>query len=541
MKKKICVLIGTFLSLTAMFFGVLQSMNTVSLSSTSADNVGTYTLDITSLSENNRTIKTKDGNTLSFYVERSWPGIMYTQGFIKNLSPINGLKSIEIDFSTSTADLTISYGWEWEGYPEYWVTDGIMNYDNPVYNFDGNHPSYFNIYNNSSQSISFKSITLKYSCQDTPIANDKMVKYSLSADGQSYYVSACYQHSLSIVIASEYNGLPVTAIGETGVWGCTELTSITIPNSITSIGEGAFLQCSALSSINLPNSLTTIGNNAFCDCTALSSINIPNSVNTIGYHAFQGCSSLSTITIPNGVTLLDAYLFSGCTSLASVSIPNSVVSIEQYAFEDCTSLTSIIIPSGVSSINNNAFRGCTSLLSFNVDENNMTYSSQDGILYNKYKTALCRYPLGKSGSYEILSSVTWINDYAFNSCSNLTSVIIPSGVTYIGNYAFTSCTSLTSVNMPIGVESIGTSTFNNCTSLISVNIPSSVTSISGNAFYNCSSLTSIIIPSSVTSIGSYVFYNCTSLHIYCEAASKPSGWNSNWNPSKRPVTWGYTE
>ena len=71
MKKKICVLIGTFLSLTAMFFGVLQSMNTVSLSSTSADNVGTYTLDITSLSENNSTIKTKDGNTLSFYVKKS--------------------------------------------------------------------------------------------------------------------------------------------------------------------------------------------------------------------------------------------------------------------------------------------------------------------------------------------------------------------------------------------------------------------------------------------------------------------------------------
>ena len=70
-------------------------------------------------------------------------------------------------------------------------------------------------------------------------------------------------------------------------------------------------------------------------------------------------------------------------------------------------------------------------------------------------------------------------------------------------------------------------------------IPDSVTSIGNSAFSGCRSLTSIIIPDSVTSIGDHAFYNCTSLTIYCEAASQPSGWDSDWNYSNRPVVWGY--
>ena len=108
-------------------------------------------------------------------------------------------------------------------------------------------------------------------------------------------------------------------------------------------------------------------------------------------------------------------------------------------------------------------------------------------------------------------TVTCIGGYAFNGCTSLTSVTIPSSVTSIVGYAFDGCTSLTSVTIPDSVTSIGEFAFHNCKSLTSVTIPSSVTSIDKYAFCYCGSLTSVTIPDSVTSIGYGAFINCKSL------------------------------
>jgi hypothetical protein len=137
--------------------------------------------------------------------------------------------------------------------------------------------------------------------------------------------------------------------------------------------------------------------------------------------------------------------FAYCTSLTSVIIPNSVTSIETWAFRECTRLTSITIPDSVTSIEVDAFEGCTSLAAINIDKNNTAYSSQDGVLYNKNKTALIAYPPGKTGTFTIPDSVTNIRPRAFAYCTSLTSVIIPNSVISIGDYAFYSSTSLTSV------------------------------------------------------------------------------------------------
>jgi hypothetical protein len=79
-----------------------------------------------------------------------------------------------------------------------------------------------------------------------------------------------------------------------------------------------------------------------------------------------------------------------------------------------------------------------------------------------------------------------------------------------------------------------------CEKLKSVTLPDGLTSIGQTAFQNCYDLETIFIPASVATMGNAIFRNCRSLTIYCAAASKPDGWNSNWNTSGRPVVWGAT-
>ena len=130
-------------------------------------------------------------------------------------------------------------------------------------------------------------------------------------------------------------------------------------------------------------------------------------VTSIGNYAFRDCYELTSITIPDSVTSIGGGAFYECSSLTSITIPNSVTSIGTWAFRHCTGLTSITIPDSVTSIGNEAFAYCSSLTSITVDSANKHYSSQDGVLFNKDKTQLIQYPIGKaSTTYTIPDSVT---------------------------------------------------------------------------------------------------------------------------------------
>ena len=247
---------------------------------------------------------------------------------------------------------------------------------------------------------------------------------------------------------------------------------------------------------------------------SIKTVEIQNEVTSIGNYAFENCKSLTSIEISSNVTIIGDDAFAYCTNLTSIEIPSSVTSIGSSAFLDCTNLTSIEIPSSVTSVGYYAFSECTSLNSINVDKSNQKYSSEDGILFDKDKKELIRYPTGKKEKeYNIPSSVTRIEWAAFSGCTSLTSIEIPSSVTSIGFAAFGSCTNLTRIEIPSSVTRIGSSAFHSCTSLTRIEIQSSVTSIKieGGAFAYCTSLTNIEIPSGVTSIGN-AFYGCTSLN-----------------------------
>jgi hypothetical protein len=146
------------------------------------------------------------------------------------------------------------------------------------------------------------------------------------------------------------------------------------------------------------------------------------------------------------------------------------------------------------------FIECTNLTSITVDNANANYSSLDGVLFNKNQTTLITFPGGKGGSYTTIpNSVTSIGDYAFNQCTNLTSVVIPNSVTSIGDSAFRECTNLTSVVIGNSVTIIGYNAFYLCANLTSIAIPTSVTTIGNGAFLSSGLLTVTIANNQVIS------------------------------------------
>jgi hypothetical protein len=260
--------------------------------------------------------------------------------------------------------------------------------------------------------------------------------------------------------------------------------------------------------------------------------NLP--VVSIGESAFSRCITLTALTIPNTVTNIGGWAFASCSSLASIAIPENVVSIGEGAFDSCSSLTTVTVPRSVIRVGSGAFRGCTSLTAITVDVLNPTYSSLEGVLFDKHQTSLIQCPAGKAGSYTIPTSVTSVGDWAFELCSRLTSITIPDSVSRLGNGAFLRCNGPTSVEIPNSVVSLGDEVFSGWTNLIGIAIPGSITSIAekafsdciglGNvsiaegvnfladaAFSGCSSLTNITLPDSITSLGNETFSGCSAL------------------------------
>jgi hypothetical protein len=258
--------------------------------------------------------------------------------------------------------------------------------------------------------------------------------------------------------------------------------------------------------------------------------------------------------------------------VSGVAIPDSVTSIDSFTFYNCGSLTNIAIGKAVTNIGtlfaNPPFFDCPNLIAITVSSRNPSYSSEDGVLFDKGQATLIQCPQAKPGSYAVPSTVTSISQGAFLGSGTLTSVTIPDSVTSIGEEAFSTCQSLTNVmigngatnlwptiffestsltgitvssfnpyytsldgvlfdksrttliaypegkagsyTVPSSVTNIGAGAFSGCIGLTTVTIPDGVTSVEAGAF-NDSSLTSASIPKSVISIGDYAFINCPSL------------------------------
>ena len=321
------------------------------------------------------------------------------------------------------------------------------------------------------------------------------IYYNLNSDGNVAEVTSNpykYTGRVAIPESVNYNNViySVTSIGDKAFEKCSDLTSITIPNSVTSIGQSAFSGCYGLTSITIPKNVTSIGQGAFSSNNNLISIKVESG--NITYDSRNNCNAIietvnnellcgcKNTVIPNSVTSIGDLAFSGCSGLTSITIPNSVTSIGDMAFSGCSGLTSITIPNSVTSIGYGAFTACS-------------------------KLAFVTIP----------NSVTSISPSAFQYCDNITSLNISCEVI---DPWFCSRTSLTEITLGKGVKIVKENAFKGCTNIKTINIGSTVTSIEARAFSRTDKLTDVIckattVPETDKTAFEYSYPNYAKLHV----------------------------
>jgi len=299
----------------------------------------------------------------------------------------------------------------------------------------------------------------------------------------------------------------VIYIGESAFFGCSKLLNISIPSTISEIADSTFYGCSSLKNINIGENIIKIGNCAFDNCSALTEVIIPDSVQSIGDFAFSACSALIKVKLPKNITTIGDSTFSDCETLSDIEIPNSVTKIGKSAFYDCGSLINVSMPDSIIAIDTSAFQLCTGIKSINIprsvvsigerafcglwnlekiqwDAVNVTSFPGTSRISSNTKNSSCVFlNAGKNSNGVTVTfgdSVKRIPSYAFCSIVdkdkniNLKSVNFSDSITAIGGFSFAFCDGLDELTLPKHINSLGFEFIRN-TNIKNISIPSSVT------------------------------------------------------------------
>ena len=386
---------------------------------------------------------------------------------------------------------------------------------------------------------------------DGATRSESSLTYMPLANGTYGIAAGNARYLEEITIPETYNGKPVTAILENAFNGATNLKKITIPASITSVGDNAFFNCgnleynerdnalylgnsenpylilvkaknSAITRCNLSDNTVAICDNAFFGCSELTAISIPDNVISIGSRAFYGCALLMSINFPEGTPAIGAETFYGCANLKKITIPASVTTIGESAFEKCATLTEVVFAdnSTLKGIGNSAFNECKALKTIAIPSSviyigdNKASQAKNGVFYDC--VAL------KSITFDKNSKLSEIGNFAFASCSALSTIELPDSVTILGHSTFRN-SGLTEITLPASITIVADNTFFSCKKLETITFGNALTKIGYQAFASCSVLNNVIIPESTKYI-SFAAFDDKCSKLTSVTIKSPNGW-----------------
>ncbi len=253
-------------------------------------------------------------------------------------------------------------------------------------------------------------------------------------------------------------------------------------------------------------------------CPDIKTVEIGEGITRIGNYSLTWLEKVSSITLPSTLTEIGENALAWNTSLTSVALPAGLKKIDDEAFTGCYSLASIDIPASVDSLKSTAFTQCTALSAVNIAPDNATYSSFDGVVYNKTANSLVVYPPNKTGTdFTVPENIVTIEDSAFRDNPHIINVTI-GNVNEIKSRAFSGCENLYNVDIK-GVQTIGDFAFYGCVSMVKIIIPANTASVGSRAFRACINLQLAGFLGSSTQIGTEAFRDAKYLGIAANMGS----------------------
>lgn len=291
-------------------------------------------------------------------------------------------------------------------------------------------------------------------------ATDGVLMYS-TKNGEATIIGCDANATGDIIIPDTLGECVVTAIGLYSFAECEEITGVYVPVGVKTIGHYAFADCTSLKTVSIGKNVESLGNNVFSNCTSLEKIVVhkdnetyASDENDVLYNkaktellVFPAANTAASYTVAEGVKTIADSTFAGSKNVKTIILTDAVTTIGANAFLGSRSLESVVIGKGVSTIGNDAFEGCEKLASISVSAENSVYcSDENGVLYNKAKTEIIKYPAGASReAFVIGAGIENVRVLSFSNAVNLKSVTISKDVKTIGASAFYGCININEV------------------------------------------------------------------------------------------------